>query len=383
MPRLRRLTIGISLSIAGLLAPGVAHGANSGDYIVRSGDSLSGIAGRLDVRLADLLAVNDLRVTSVIFPGQRLTVPGAATAAPATTTGNYTIKPGDALSAIAARHDVSLSALLSANNLRVTSMIHPGQRLTIPGGTSSGSPAPTAGNYTIKSGDSLSAIAARHHVSLAAVLSANNLRVTSLIFPGQRLTIPGGTTGGAAAPSGANYTVKSGDSLGVIAARHNVSLATVLAANNLTVNSVIHPGQRLAIPGASRPPSSPASAVDRVVNYAVAQVGKPYKFFTKGPSTFDCSGLTLAAYAQIGVSLVHHSASQARQGRPVDFVNEPIRAGDLVFRATNGSPAINHVGIAISSTRWVQARRPGVPVQITPLPPDSSILAVRRYVPAG
>ena len=385
MSRLSRLTIAISVSIAALAVPTAAHGATSSDYVVRSGDSLSGIANRFGVRLSDLLAANDLRVTSVIFPGQHLTVPGAATGAAAATAGNYTIQSGDSLFAIATRHHVSLAALLSANNLRATSMIYPGQRLTIPGGTSTGSPATTAGNYTVRSGDSLSGIAARHHVSLAAVLSANNLRITSMIFPGQRLTIPGGTSSRPAPPSSeANYTVRSGDSLGVIAARHGVSLTAVLTANNLALTSVIHPGQRLVIPGGgASQPSSSSNAIDRVVSYALAQVGKPYKFFTKGPSTFDCSGLTLAAYAQAGVTLVHHSASQARQGRPVDFINEPIRAGDLVFRSTNGRPAINHVGIAISPTRWVQARRPGVPVQVTPLPPDSSILAVRRYVTAG
>ncbi len=376
------------MSIAGLMAPVVVQGANSAEYVVRSGDSLSGIAARHHVSLAAVLAANNLRITSVIFPGQHLTIPGASTgSSAATTSGSYTVKSGDSLSTIAARHHVSLAAVLAANNLRITSVIHPGQRLTIPGGSSSGSAPTTSGNYTVRSGDSLSGIAARHHVSLAAVLAANNLRITSVIFPGQRLTIPGGSSSGpAAAPSAANYTVKSGDSLGVIAARHNVPLAAVLSANNLTVNSVIHPGQRLVIPGGT--PSAPArssssTAADRVVAYALAQVGKPYKFFTRGPYTFDCSGLTLAAYRQVGVTLVHHSASQARQGRPVNFYSEPIRAGDLVFTSTNGRPAINHVGIAISSTRWVQARRPGVPVQITPLPRDSAILAVRRFVTAS
>ena len=55
----------------------------------------------------------------------------------------------------------------------------------------------------------------------------------------------------------------------------------------------------------------------------------------------------------VGVTLIHHSASQARQGRPVDFYSQPIQPGDLVFVSTNGSGAINHVGIAINDTLTV------------------------------
>ena len=128
------------MSIAGLMAPVVVQGANSAEYVVRSGDSLSGIAARHHASLAVVLAANHLRITSVIFPGQHLTIPGASTgSSAATTSGNYTVKSGDSLSTIAARHHVSLAAVLAANNLRITSVIHPGQRLTIPGGSSSGS----------------------------------------------------------------------------------------------------------------------------------------------------------------------------------------------------------------------------------------------------
>ena len=169
--------------------------------------------------------------------------------------------------------------------------------------------------------------------------------------------------------------MRSGDSLGAIAARHDVSLSALLSANGLSANSVIHPGQRLALPAGAA-----TSRTDQVVAFALAQVGKPYRFFTAGPGSFDCSGLTRAAYARIGVSLVHHSASQARQGVAVDFVNQPIRAGDLVFMSTRGATRINHVGIAVSSTTWVQARSPALGVSVGPLPPDSQIIAVRRFV---
>jgi LysM repeat protein len=391
--RLSRFLLAASLSAATVALPHVAHGADPTVYVVDDGDSLFAIARRFDVGLGDLLRANGLSLMSIIHPGQRLTIPGASSTSSggggsASGGAGYTVRTGDALSTIASRHGVRLADLLRANGISVTTVIHPGQRLTIPGASSTGSggggSASGGAGYTVRTGDALSTIASRHGVRLADLLRANGISVTTVIHPGQRLTIPGGSStssgGGGSASGGAGYTVRTGDSLSAIASTHGVRLTDLLGANGLTVNSVIQPGQQLTLPAGAISRTNP---IDRVVAYALAQVGKPYRFFSKGPYAFDCSGLTLAAYDQIGVSLVHHSATQARQGVPVDFVNQPIRAGDLVFIATNGSPRINHVGIAVSSTRWVQARRPGIPVQLTAMPPASAILAVRRFVNPG
>jgi LysM repeat protein len=386
--RLSRLALIAVFSLAALSVPDVSH-ANS-EYVVQNGDTLFGIAQRSGVRLADLLRANDLSVNSVIQPGQQLTIPGG-TASPSLAPpagATYTVLPGDWLSTIADRHGISLAALLAANNLTTTSVIHPGQQLTIPGGTASPTPAPPAGaTYTVLPGDWLSRIADRHGISLAALLAANNLTATSLIRPGQQLTIPGGAASPAppAAPAGGpTYTVREGDALSAIAARHRVTLASLLDLNDLTVNSVIQPGQQLTLPnGAVASSPSTGTPVDHVVSYAMAQLGKPYRFFTAGPNTYDCSGLTLAAYAQIGVTLIHHSTSQAGQGTAVDFLGEPIRPGDLIFLATRGSPTINHVGMAVSATTWIQARQTGDVVRLAPLPPRDIIMAVRRFIPAS
>ncbi|NQY56267.1 MAG: LysM peptidoglycan-binding domain-containing protein [Ilumatobacteraceae bacterium] len=331
---------------------------------------------------------------------------------------SYVVQPGDYLLRIASDHSVALKALLQENDLTSESLILPGQRLTIPaGGTApvaptTAAPAPaapaTGPSYTVVSGDALSTIANRHGVRLAALLQANDLSLTSVIMPGHQLTIPGGGTARAAAPAPATpapaaptqpaapaeltYTVVSGDALSIIAARHGVSLGALLQTNDLSLDTVIFPGRVLNIPaGGTAPapaPSAPAavanapssSRVDTVVNYARAQVGKDYKFFTAGPDTFDCSGLTLAAYEQVGVSLVHYSAAQAMQGTAVDFANEPIKPGDLIFQNRRGSKSINHVGIAVSATQWVHASDPGNGVVITSIPATGEIASVRRYI---
>lgn len=245
--------------------------------------------------------------------------------------------------------------------------------------------------YVVRDGDTLSGIAVRVGARLSDLLRDNGLAVTSLIVPGQRLVVPGATAESSAAAVGSSYTVSAGDTLSGIAARHGVSLSSLLQINGLTVTSLIVPGMAVTLPaGASATTAANAAgaastnnrAIDVVLAYALAQLGRPYQFFSAGPSAFDCSGLTLAAYARIGVTLIHHSASQAEQGTAVSFMSEPIRPGDLVFMATRGAGSINHVGIAVSSNSWIQSRRPGDVVRIGPLPPTSMIIAVRRFVPA-
>jgi cell wall-associated NlpC family hydrolase len=116
------------------------------------------------------------------------------------------------------------------------------------------------------------------------------------------------------------------------------------------------------------------------VAYALAQVGKPYRFGTAGPATFDCSGLTLAAYRTVGISLAHLSSAQARAGRRVDWRRQPMRPGDLVF-VPSGSPRrpYGHVGMAVSASEWVVAPRTGTLVRRGPIPRDR-ITEVRRLL---
>jgi LysM repeat protein len=98
---------------------------------VRPGDYLFGIAREQGVTVGELLAANRLTLTSVIHPGQRLVIPGRA-ATPSAAGGRYTVRPGDSLFGIARRLGVSSRSLLAANRLTLASVIHPGQRLVIP-----------------------------------------------------------------------------------------------------------------------------------------------------------------------------------------------------------------------------------------------------------
>jgi cell wall-associated NlpC family hydrolase len=134
-----------------------------------------------------------------------------------------------------------------------------------------------------------------------------------------------------------------------------------------------------AAPRPTAPPAVTPAAVERVITFARAQIGKPYRFGTAGPNAFDCSGLTMAAYRSVGIALPHYSVSQARLGRPVQWHREAIRPGDLVFMR-GGEPVIDlgHVGIAVSATDWIVAPHSGARVRLEPIP--QAIQRVRRFL---
>ena len=322
-------------------------------------------------------------------------------------TGIYVVRSGDSLLGIARNLKVTVSDLLALNELTLASLIYPGMRLQIPGAFSSASaiPATPGRQYMVRSGDSLFGIALNLHVSVRDLMDTSKLRLDSVIYPGMRIrvpdtaTLPQSTTptSNTSAPllvdGTLTYVIRPGDHLSGIAARSGVTIRQLLASNNLSISSVVHPGRTLVLPaGALLPPAAitaptvtrpaaNASRVDTVVNFALQQVGKPYKFFTAGPDTFDCSGLTKAAYAQVGVALTHQSAAQSTAGVAVDWTTEPILPGDLVFMySSNNTDVISHVGMAISSSSWIQAPRSHDVVRVGAMPAPSRILAVRRII---
>lgn len=185
-------------------------------YTVVAGDSISGIAGRFGLATASVLALNGLGWKSVIFPGQVLRLgsstasPIASTPAPAASSGRYTVVSGDTIGRIAAKFGVTTQAVLTANGLGWSSLIYAGSTLAIPGSSapaSAGSSAitsapavkitaiapsaPQTGGYVIKSGETIASIAKKHSVTVQAILDANGLGWSSIIYSGRTLTIPG------------------------------------------------------------------------------------------------------------------------------------------------------------------------------------------------
>ena len=111
-------------------------------------------------------------------------------------------------------------------------------------------------------------------------------------------------------------------------------------------------------------PAATASVSGRAgaaVDFALAQVGDAYVWGATGPDAFDCSGLTMAAWQQAGVSLPHSSSSQMSSGTSVS--SDSLQPGDLVFYY---SP-VSHVGIYIGNGQIVHAANPSDGVTTAPV----------------
>ena len=168
-------------------------------HIVQRGENLFRIALRYGVTVNALATANRLSDPRLIYVGQRLIIPAPTAVRPAgSTTASsarvHVVVRGENLYRIALRYGVTVQAIASANGIVNANRIYAGQRLAIPGVATGPSPlvvsTTSAQTYTVRRGDTLSAIALRYSVSVWALVQANDIRNPSLIYPGQVLRIP-------------------------------------------------------------------------------------------------------------------------------------------------------------------------------------------------
>lgn len=184
-------------------------------YTVKSGDTLSAIANRFGMNYIQLAQINNIRNVNRIYVGQTLrlqaqvnnstvsqpvhnntnNVKPAPAPAPTTNNAAYTVKSGDTLSGIASRFGVSYEQLARLNNIANPNRIYVGQVLRVNGQAAprynnysrSSATASVRGGYTVKSGDTLSGIAAQYGLNWHTLAQRNNLQSPYTIYVGQRL----------------------------------------------------------------------------------------------------------------------------------------------------------------------------------------------------
>lgn len=231
-------------------------------YTVKAGDTLGQIAANHQTSVNQLVQLNKLANPNLIYVGQALTIKQATSASQSTTatptksapTATYTVKAGDTLSQIAASHGTSYQNLASLNHLSNPNEIYVGQTLKLQATTSTPAQTPTPaastnqGTYTVKAGDTLSAIAAAHGTSYEALAQANGISNPNEIYVGQTLkfTAPTRTTSvtTTSAKRGA-YTVTAGDTLYEIAQKVGVNWQQLAQTNHISQPYTIYVGQKL------------------------------------------------------------------------------------------------------------------------------------------
>lgn len=159
---------------------------------------------------------------------------------------------------------------------------------------------------------------------------------------------------------GGNYQPHYEQAKGIVAA---------VAADGAACDTItIPPGYAFnhGLPALYTIPATATPTQTKVVAYAIAQLDKPYVFGTSGPNSFDCSGLTSAAWRQVGVNFQAWTIAQATTGTATTY--EAIQPGDLVLVAGDGGTiaAPDHVGMYIGRDLVISATAPATGIRVVP-----------------
>jgi peptidoglycan endopeptidase LytF len=233
-------------------------------YTIRAGDTLFAISRRFNVSLDDLLEANPNIDPNRLMIGQRICIPlGEPGECPANTQP-YTIRAGDTFFAIAQRFNVSLEALIAANPGVNPDALLVGQVICIPRPGPPVTCPPGSRQYQIRAGDTLFALARRFGTTVQAIIDANpgidpnSLRVGQIICIPRAQPEPPGEC-----PTGTRpYTVRTGDTLFALANRFNTTVEAITDANPGIDPNNLQIGQVICIPrpGAPAPEECPEGA---------------------------------------------------------------------------------------------------------------------------
>ena len=378
---------------------------NTHTYTVQSGDSLWAIAQKFNTSVGHLKQLNGL-TSNLIYVGQTLKVDGQAVAQPA--------KAATPAPAKTVAQPVQQQApVAKASVASTTQKAAPGQSVTSSVATSKVAPAVTSSSVTSSSSSSQQSVASSSS-SQSSVASS-----VSSAAPASSVSSQSSSKQAVIAANHVTYTVKSGDTLYIIAQKYGVSVASLREANPNLGNSLVV-GQSIIVNNPTKNPAAassssqqaqassssqqqssqvrtdnnqsnqqtaqnnnqqqnnnnnqaaktssqaqPASTTrtgsgNNVVSFAESLIGVPYVYGGTTPSGFDCSGFVQYVYSHFGVNLPRTTTQQENCGTQIPV--SQAQPGDLYFWGPKGSTY--HVAICVGNGKYIAAPEPGQSVSI-------------------
>lgn len=270
-------------------------------YQVKAGDSLWRIAKNNGVSLDDLLEWNQLKTDSLILPGKQLVVKAPANVPVKEVTNNQaeskpstvsqspyvrdqkTFKDVDSAVKYARAHfdykrHKQFYVNWQADGTYTVDWEMQSDQKQKPRVHQDNKQEPASADYAVKAGDSLWAIGQRYGVSIQDLMKWNQLTPQSVIHPGQKLQVKADQVKDTEKAQPAHYEVKAGDSLWAISQSQGVSLQDLMKWNQLTAQSVIHPGQKLVLKATQASPNHQTTAQTSPVVTAEGRLVDPKRF---------------------------------------------------------------------------------------------------------
>lgn len=207
----------------------------------------------------------------------------------------HVVQRGENLFRIALNYGTSVEAITQTNGLADSTSIQVGQRLVIPSGLVNAT-IPTEGRHVVQPGETLAHIALRHGSTEDIVAALNNIVNPAQMYVGQVLDVSETAPGRPTLSTGYTHAVQPGETLYRIALQYRANMQDIMSANNITLPTLIYPGQQLLIPGTDDAPALrvlPAPLNEVNISPLPVEVGRTFTLHVTTSAPVTLSGLLI------------------------------------------------------------------------------------------